>query len=163
MRDLPVITGDGLILRKVLPSDAVHIREISFYNGVAAATANEAAEMIDRIDQDMARGESLHWGICLEGSNEIVGTCGFYRGFEAGEGEIGYVLMDRYRGRGLMTTAVRLIVEYGFQTLGLVAIVASTEPSNERSASLLKRVGFSEVDGDENLTDSSHFRLQKPR
>ena len=57
-------------------------------------------------------------------------------------GELGYLLVESARGRGVMSRAVRLIVRWGFESLGLARVQAMTHPSNDASAALLARVGF---------------------
>jgi [ribosomal protein S5]-alanine N-acetyltransferase len=141
----PILTGLGLTLRGVVAGDVATIRSISYYDGRAAIDDDDAAEMLRRIHGDVARGESLHWGICLQGSDEVTGTVGFYRGFAGGVGEIGYVLREAYRGRGIMTRAVRIVVAYGLGPLGLTRIEARTASDNAASRALLLRAGFVEA------------------
>src|SRR5690606_23922574 len=105
----PELRGDGLLLRRLGSSDAEELLEISFYDGVAATTAAEAAAMLARIEADQLRGETFHWGICPPAGETVLGTIGFYRGFEGRIGEVGYVLKERYRGRGYATRALRLV------------------------------------------------------
>jgi [ribosomal protein S5]-alanine N-acetyltransferase len=143
--EVPELADDGVRLRAVLPADAPHIVEISFYDGVPAASEVDALTMLAWIEADHARGETLHWGICLPGSDEVVGTVGFYRGFKDDVGEVGYVLRRAYRGRGIMTSALALVATYGLTRLGLRAVVAHTDPSNLPSIALLRRAGFHEV------------------
>lgn len=151
----PVLSSGGLILRRVVPSDAPAVREISFYDGVAATTEDEAVAMLERIERDYAEGDSVHWGICLRGSDEVVGTCGFYRGYPGNVGEIGYLLREAYRGRGVMTAALRQVIAFGLEEMRLDGIVARTEPSNAASIGVLERLGFREVRSDpEELTFS---------
>ncbi len=57
---------------------------------------------------------------------------------------MGYWAGERYAGQGLMGDAVRAIIPFCFETLGLNRIEAATLPHNERSIRLLKRVGFTE-------------------
>lgn len=57
---------------------------------------------------------------------------------------LGYWAGERFAGRGLMSDAVRTIVPFCFDVLGLNRIEAATLPHNERSITLLKRVGFTE-------------------
>jgi [ribosomal protein S5]-alanine N-acetyltransferase len=144
-REVPELANDRVRLRAVVAADAPHIVEISFYDGVPAASEVDALTMLAWIDADHARGDSLHWGICLPGSDEIVGTIGFYRGFRDDVGEVGYVLRRAYRGRGIMTSALELVTTYGLTGLGLRAVVAHTDPANLPSIALLRRVGFREV------------------
>lgn len=57
---------------------------------------------------------------------------------------LGYWMGERFAGRGLMGEAVRTVVPFCFDVLGLNRIEAATLPHNERSIRLLKRVGFTE-------------------
>ena len=111
----PLLSNEGLILRRVVRSDASAIQEISYYDGVAAATAEEAAVMLEQIERDYVQGDSVHWGICVRGSDVVVGTCGFYRGYPGNVGEIGYILREAYRGRGIMTAALRQVVAFDWK------------------------------------------------
>jgi ribosomal-protein-alanine N-acetyltransferase len=86
------------VLREVLENDAPFIVDISFYNGKAAKTEREVKAMLKRINADVARGESIHWGVTLKTGGGVIGTCGFYRGFDRYRGEIAYVLKEAYRG-----------------------------------------------------------------
>lgn len=61
-----------------------------------------------------------------------------------GNAEIRYWLLHQGQGRGLATTAVRLLTTYAFHTLGLAHLTALIEPENEASAVLLQRCGFLE-------------------
>lgn len=131
-----------MVLRRVLPEDAPDVREISFYDGVPAADDDQARAMLARIDGDMAAGVGLHWGIAPVGASRLAGTVGFYRGYPDNVGEVGYALCAAYRGRGLMTEAVRLAVAFGFERLRLAAVVAYTAPDNLASQAVLARVGF---------------------
>ncbi len=59
-------------------------------------------------------------------------------------GEIGYSLLQEYRGRGYATEAVRALVEAAFQRARLRRLRAYCLPENERSRALLARIGFRE-------------------
>ena len=59
---------------------------------------------------------------------------------------LGYSLDCGVLGRGLMTEALRATIAYAFDALRLHRIMANYLPTNERSARVLRRLGFS-VDG----------------
>ncbi|MHB8432454.1 MAG: GNAT family N-acetyltransferase [Candidatus Tyrphobacter sp.] len=59
-------------------------------------------------------------------------------------GEIGYSLLQEYRGRGYATEAVRALVDAAFQRARLRRVRAYCLPENERSRALLARIGFRE-------------------
>jgi [ribosomal protein S5]-alanine N-acetyltransferase len=148
---MPLLSNERITLRGLELSNAAAIFEIAVYDGVFATNEKEAAHTLERINTDIAKGESLHWGIFLNETNEIAGTCGYYRGFAENSGEIGYILKENQRGKGLMTDAVQLLVDFGFKTLKLDQVIAYTDPSNFASVAVLQRAGFSEVqaaDGD---------------
>jgi ribosomal-protein-alanine N-acetyltransferase len=141
----PVITSDRLTLKEIESHDVASIVDISVYNGVFATNTTEAINVLEQINVDVRNGKSLHWGIFLKDSSELAGTCGYYRGFDRNKGEIGYILRPLYRGLGIMTEAVKLIVAFGFDTLKLDTIIAYTSPTNSESMAILQRAGFKKV------------------
>jgi len=59
-----------------------------------------------------------------------------------GAAHLGYSVDAREQGSGIGTEAVGAVVQYGFETLRLHRIMANYQPGNERSARLLRRLGF---------------------
>lgn len=55
---------------------------------------------------------------------------------------LGYGLDQRAQGRGVMTEALRAVIDYAFTTLKLHRIKANYTPTNRRSGAVLKRLGF---------------------
>lgn len=56
--------------------------------------------------------------------------------------ELGYWIGEPYWGRGIATEAVRLILKYGFDEVGIERIFASTFDYNVGSMKVLKKNGF---------------------
>jgi ribosomal-protein-serine acetyltransferase len=75
-------------------------------------------------------------------NGDFVASVGFIS-LNDGVGEIGYWLLSRYSGRGLMTAYVKKCVEYGFDGLGLQRIVIKCAEGNSKSAAIPQRLGFS--------------------
>ncbi len=143
---VPALTSKRLALRRIENKDAASIIDISVYDGFFAKDEEDVLRILDMIDTDIEHGESVHWGIFLKASNEIVGNCGFYRGYPDNIGEIGYILKSAYRGLGLMTEAVELIADYGLRIMQLSSVIAYTDPSNKKSMAVLKRAGFQQTE-----------------
>lgn len=59
-----------------------------------------------------------------------------------GEAMLGYSLVPRFRGRGLMTRAVRLLADWAFAHTRLHRLVAGTDVANTASQAVLRRAGF---------------------
>lgn len=55
---------------------------------------------------------------------------------------VGYSLADSAQGRGAMTRALRLAVNYMFKVQNIHRVMASYMPRNHRSEAVLERVGF---------------------
>jgi len=77
-------------------------------------------------------------------TKEIIGWCGFHTWYtDHNRAEIGYGLFDdNYKGQGLMSEVIALIVNYGFRNMGLVRIEAFVDTTNIPSIKLLKRMNF---------------------
>ncbi|MER7502617.1 GNAT family N-acetyltransferase [Nonomuraea pusilla] len=59
-----------------------------------------------------------------------------------GQAMIGYSLAPGFRGRGFMTRAVRLLVDWAFARTPLHRVVAGTDAVNRASHAVLERAGF---------------------
>ena len=74
----------------------------------------------------------------------IVGNVNFDN-FVRGAGQfcfLGYNLAEAQQGKGYMSEAVRVAIQYVFEELNLHRVMANYMPHNQRSGNLLKRLGF---------------------
>ena len=81
-----------------------------------------------------------------------MGTIGYYRGFENGAGELGCVLKPKFQGKGLMTEAMNLAIDFGINEMELKNIGAITSKDNQPAIQLLQRLNFvktKDLDDDE--------------
>ena len=98
---------------------------------------------------DTQAGRSLQMFVFLrELPDVLIGTINFnncVRGvFQSCT--LGYSLSEKAQGHGYMTEALKIGIRYVFSEVKLHRIGANYLPQNQRSANLLKRLGFS-VDG----------------
>ena len=142
---VPALADSRLSLRPIESSDIKQLLPISYYNGTLATSLQDAENMHHKINQDILEGNSIHWAIVEKSSNKIAGTCGFYRGFAHGLGELGCVLFPAFQGKGIMTAALILAIEYGFQRSSLKKIWAVTSPDNLKATRLLEGLKFKKV------------------
>lgn len=75
---------------------------------------------------------------------EAIGAIGLTLGEDVHRftAELGYWLAEPFWGRGIMTAAVRAVVEHGFSELGLHRIHAEPFAGNAASARVLEKAGF---------------------
>ncbi|WP_327267700.1 GNAT family N-acetyltransferase [Streptomyces sp. NBC_01218] len=57
-------------------------------------------------------------------------------------GALGYGAFAHAAGRGVMSEAIGLVLEYAFGPLGLHRLEANVQPANARSIALVRRAGF---------------------
>lgn len=141
----PRISDEKILLREIQFSDINDLIEISVYDGVHATNLNQAAEIQSKINADYSNGNSIHWGIFDQLTNKIVGTCGYYRGLDKGEGELGCILLPQYRGQGYMNSAMLLAIKFGLNNIGLKRIWAITTKQNEKAIKLIEKLNFIKV------------------
>jgi [ribosomal protein S5]-alanine N-acetyltransferase len=72
----------------------------------------------------------------------------------AGEGEIGYAIDPRERGRGIATRSLELLTRWGLDDLGLERIELVIDVQNAVSARVAERVGYTF----EGVLRSKHFK-----
>lgn len=77
-------------------------------------------------------------------NNNIIGFINFFA-FIRGAFHaciLGYGLAETEQGKGLMSEALQLAIEYVFQELNIHRIMANYNPTNDRSGKLLRRLNF---------------------
>ncbi len=80
----------------------------------------------------------------IEVNGKAVGSIGLYPQSDIHEknAEMGYWLAEEYWGKGIMTKAIREIVDYGFETFDIIRIFARPFSTNLRSQRTLEKAGF---------------------
>lgn len=141
----PVLDNNHIKLRELTIEDIAEIVEISFYDAVQAKSTEDAIIMQGKIHKNYLEGNSIHWLIVDSISNQIYGTCGYYRGFENGSGELGCVLLSNFYGRGIMSQALQMAIQFGQETIGLNQIFAITNIDNLKAIKLLERLNFEKI------------------
>lgn len=99
--------------------------------------------MIQKMDEFAITGNGFTWGVYLQDTNTMIGTMGFYRiEKENLRGEVGYLSHPTYWGKGLMSEALKLALDVGFNQIKFHSIAACINPKNESSRKLLLRHHF---------------------
>lgn len=146
----PTLETQTLTLRKVERTDAAALFDLrsndnlmQYLNRPKAKTIDDALTLIQRLETDLQTGAGITWGLAQKGDATLIGTIGFWRidapNYRA---EIGYLLHGDYHGRGWMDAAIKTVVAYGFEQLGLHSIEARIDPRNTPSARVLEKNHF---------------------
>lgn len=146
----PTLTTQRLLLRQLRPTDAQAVFEIfsdpevmKFDSHPLYTSLNEAELFIQRMHEGYAQRHNLRWGITYIGDETVIGTCSFHRfgsGFHCVE--TGYDLHRAHWGQGVMVEAMAVVLAFGFTDLNCHRIEAVIDTANERSSSLVLKLGF---------------------
>lgn len=147
---LPILETDRLILRPMRLSDA---RDLYAYASDPQVSRHVLWETHQSISQSRAmlrgalwqyrKGLPSSYAITLKNSGRMIGTIGFmWVNTDHKSAEVGYSLSRAYWNQGLMTEALRRIVEFGFEELKLNRIEAQYELDNPASGHVMAHVGM---------------------
>lgn len=88
-------------------------------------------------------GEWFQWAIELRHSGKLIGDCAFYLlSRDTRQAEIGVTLSRLYHGQGYAQEAIRRLLAYLFDELGLHRVCANCDPENTSAWQVLERLGF---------------------
>lgn len=147
---LPVIETDRLILRSIEYADVEALfayfsrDEVTrYYDLDSFDDRDQALALIQNWKDRYERQEVVRWGITLESSDLLIGTCGYHNLKKKHlKAEIGYDLHPEYWGQGFMKEAVSAILTYGFKQMDLNRVEALVHVDNSASRQLLDKSGF---------------------
>lgn len=140
-KHFPVLKSAHLRLDEIRLEHLNEFQSIAYFEGEPISSREKVVDLIEKIRNDFVTNNGITWGLYLE--KQLIGSCGFYRGFNHQIGEIGYVLNEQFRSKGFMKEACEKVIEYGFEQLNLKAVCAYTKDSNLPSIKLLIGLGFS--------------------
>ncbi|MCJ7700103.1 MAG: GNAT family N-acetyltransferase [Anaerolineales bacterium] len=146
----PEFETKNLILRRMHCADAGALFEIladeevtEFYDDDAFSDISQASDQIEAWENGFKNKRCIRWGITRKGEGYLLGSCGYY-GFQPWyqRASIGYELgRDSWR-QGIMTEALRAMIDFGFGDMGLNRIEAVVMPGNTASLKMLEKLGF---------------------
>jgi ribosomal-protein-alanine N-acetyltransferase len=86
----------------------------------------------------------FRWIITLKGEGKPIGTLGYYKWLPTAsyQAEMGYDLRKEHWGKGIMSEAMRAVIDFGFEKMGLNRIEVYIMPRNRRSARMIRSLGF---------------------
>ncbi|MCW5937654.1 MAG: GNAT family N-acetyltransferase [Fimbriimonadaceae bacterium] len=99
---------------------------------------------IPEFSRQAEEGRSYRFFLFLQGTELVVGYANLSEVVRGALSAcfLGYAVDHAHEGRGLMKEALIGVVRFAFEDLALHRVMANYMPHNERSAALLKRLGF---------------------
>jgi RimJ/RimL family protein N-acetyltransferase len=141
-----------------------HLRESDLETLVNYRSDNEANRWQIWSENDIARGydtargaaliertaskspfavdDSFQFGVALRSTDQLIGDV--YLGMDktGRQAELGYTFDKQMQGKGYATEALTKLLDHVFLEIGLHRVHATTDPRNEASVRLLRRLGM---------------------
>lgn len=166
-----ILETERLILKPIGESHVEDILRIrsnevvnQFVQRIPPKTNYDALDFILTIKKRNQNNESLNWGMSYKNQQNLIGTICLWKFSEdRTEAEVGYELLPEHHRKGLMSEALNAVLNYGFNELNLLEILAFTNKFNENSKGLLLKNNFVEQEGrsDEGFPENIIFSLKK--
>jgi RimJ/RimL family protein N-acetyltransferase len=153
----PILLTERLILREWRESDVDMFASLSAdpevmeYLQLADRAASDALAL--RIRDHFVKHGFGFWAVEIPGQVPFIGFVGLmvtrYQAHFTPSVEIGWRLGREHWGKGYATEAAKASLDFGFRTLALSEIVATTVPLNRRSRAVMDRLGMTQSTGDD--------------
>lgn len=139
------LEGTRILLRPIVLSDAEDMYEYAS-DEETVRFVFEKHQNVEETRKNIANyfmKEPLgKYAIVLKETKKMIGTIDIRLKEEKNSAEIGYTLNKDYWGNGYITEAGKMILELGFETLGLERIFAYHDSENPLSGKVMKRLGM---------------------
>lgn len=148
-KEFPIIKTERLLLRQFVDSDLVNVfhglshPEVIKYYGVSYKSLEAAKKQI-KFFADLERNErGIWWAVCSLDNKVFYGAGGLNSlSKEHKKAEVGFWLLCEYWNQGIMTEAMPLICNYGFDKLGLHRIEGFVETENKNCKKAMLKLNF---------------------
>lgn len=154
----PIVVTERLILRRLAIIDEREIFTLrsdgdinKYLDRQLSSSIEDARKFINVINENIDKNNSLYWAITLSDKNIFVGTiCLFGFSDENTKCEIGYELLTKFQGQGIMMEAAQKVVGFAFDQIKVKKIEAFFHRDNLGSLKLLHKLGFVDANFSDN-------------
>jgi RimJ/RimL family protein N-acetyltransferase len=135
---------DAPLLKEAIDSSLEHLRPWMPWAADEPQTLEEKVALLRGFRGKFDLGQDFVYGIFDAREVEVVGGTGLHRRVGDDAFEIGYWIRASRAGKGLATEATAALVRVAFDVCGVDRIEIRTDPANERSRAIPRRLGFVE-------------------
>jgi ribosomal-protein-alanine N-acetyltransferase len=147
---LPTLRSGRIVLRAVVPTDLERVERLLSDREVAEGTltiphpypAGGSQDWFAMQGPKWADGKLATWAITNASDDLIVGVISLRIVAPHRRAEAGYWVAREVWGSGIATSALRAVVAWGFDTLGLHRIEAHHFTTNPASGRVMQKVGM---------------------
>ena len=167
-----IFKTERLVLRPIEPADAAFYKQLvnepAWIANIGDRQVHSLADAEQQIRNKLMSSYAQHgFGLAaveLISTAEPLGICGLVKREALATPDIGFAFLQAHWGRGYALEAARAVLFHAFDELQLPQVLGLTQPSNQKSADLLLKLGF-EPQGQVQLGDVSRelYQIANPR
>ena len=143
------LENETVLMRPLEARDSSAIQDLAAAPEIAANTfvphpypPEAASEFVQKGQESWRSGEAYVFGIIDKSSQRFAGCMGIHPAPEHNRAEVGYWIGLPFWGRGLATAALRLLLQFGFETLKLNRVEAGHFDYNPASGRVMEKAGM---------------------
>ena len=149
-RSLPRLDTRRLVLRKLAPEDLQGVFAYASDPEVTQhlrwgphRTQGQTKTYLDQVLQEYQTGQDGPWGMEYKDTGRLIGSIHLMAiSAQHRKAEIGFVLSRTRWNRGLATEALRCVLAYSFETIGLNRLEGLCLVENHAAKRVLEKVGM---------------------
>ena len=146
----PILESERLCFRKLTITDAPEIlllrgnsETMKYIPRPLIREIDGALAHIKMINDKIDENIDINWAVTEKGSDKCIGIMGFYRTQpEYFRTELGYMITAEHWGKGYVTEAVTVLLDFAFNSLQFHSIEAVIDSRHTASERVLQKVGF---------------------
>ena len=133
---------DAPLLKDAIDSSLDELRPWMPWADAEPTSLDEKANLLRGFRGRFDTGEDFAYGMFAPGEAEVVGGTGLHTRVGDDGFEIGYWVRASRAGEGLATEASAALTRVAFAVCGADRVEIRTDPANERSAAIPRKLGF---------------------
>jgi len=149
-KPFPLIKTPRLVLRRIRRSDVPewfflrsNKQVLKYIDRIHDKSEKQSLGHIKKLEKLEKAGDGINWAITLRGNDTLIGNiCLFNIQRDHQRAELGYSLHPDHHGKGIMSEAIKPVLETGFRKYKFHSIEANVNPKNKASIGLLEKNKF---------------------
>jgi RimJ/RimL family protein N-acetyltransferase len=136
--------SDARALKEAVDSSLDDLRPWMPWAAHEPQSLEEKVALLRRFRGQFDLGQDFVYGILAPDESKVVGGTGLHTRRGEGAFEIGYWIRSSRAGEGLATEATAALTKVAFEVCGVDRVEIRTDPANERSRAVPRKLGFAE-------------------
>jgi ribosomal-protein-serine acetyltransferase len=135
--------GDGPAFLTMIRENKEHFADALNEKELGLSTEEEAEIFVRELAVGWVARKKFLFGVCEKSTGELVAQVEIWPvDWKTPDFEIGYFIVKKREGQGIVSEAVKALLGFGFVHLGAHRMTIRCDDINTRSANVAKRCGF---------------------